>query len=159
MFCASSDTLQSITEKTKLLAQKCTQQIRVQQCLSPSAKKDAPPLIGAGQQARDTVVTSTAAADQAAATASFKCFCPCKGPLNFKVLAKKQIGDGSAVVGCCKITATAPTTGSKESSTKWYVKVIQINEMNSICKYVYLKNGLIQMENEKIKKILLPFYF
>lgn len=43
MFCPSNDTIQNITEKTKLLAQKCSQQIRVSninsaQNSSPSKK-------------------------------------------------------------------------------------------------------------------------
>lgn len=39
MFCPSNETLLSITEKTKLLAQKCTQQIRAQSGLSPMRRE------------------------------------------------------------------------------------------------------------------------
>lgn len=83
MFCPPNDKLQNLTEKTKLLAQKCTQQIRngQQQMLQiPFTKEE---------------------------KQNFKCFCPCKGPLNLKVLAKKQ------------------SLTNKETTTKWYVKVIQ----------------------------------
>lgn len=115
MFCPSNDTLQSITEKTKLLAQKCTQQIRVQQCLSP-LKKDNAPLIGRDKDASAVVVAANGAVTEK--PSSFKCFCPCKGPLNFKVLAKKIAATG---------VGGAVATAAKETTTKWYVKVIQMH--------------------------------
>lgn len=120
MFCPSNDTLQSITEKTKLLAQKCTQQIRVQQCLSP-LKKDGAPLISRDKDATAVVVAATANAGITITEkpSSFKCFCPCKGPLNFKVLAKKIAATG---------VGGGVTTATKETTTKWYVKVIQMNK-------------------------------
>lgn len=118
MFCASSDTLQSITEKTKLLAQKC------HQCLSP-LKKDVP-LIGGAPAAAAAASVLTASSE----ASTFKCFCPCKGPLNYKVLAKKtNDGGGVPPTGCCKISATAISASKEPSSTKWYVKVIQINNL------------------------------
>lgn len=127
MFCPSNDTLQSITEKTKLLAQKCTQQIRVQQCLSPLKKDSAQhPLIGRDKDAAAataTAVVVTAIGNGGITVtekpSSFKCFCPCKGPLNFKVLAKKIAATGAIGGGV--------TTAAKETTTKWYVKVIQMN--------------------------------
>lgn len=124
MFCPSNDTLQSITEKTKLLAQKCTQQIRVQQCLSPLKKDSAQnPLIGRDKDAIATAVVVAATANGGITVtekpSSFKCFCPCKGPLNFKVLAKKIAATG---------VGGGVTTATKETTTKWYVKVIQMNK-------------------------------
>lgn len=125
MFCPSNDTLQSITEKTKLLAQKCTQQIRVQQCLSPLKKDSAQhPLIGREKDAAATAVVLAATTNGGITVtekpSSFKCFCPCKGPLNFKVLAKKIAATGGVGGGV--------TTAAKETTTKWYVKVIQMNK-------------------------------
>ncbi|XP_055705879.1 ral guanine nucleotide dissociation stimulator-like 1 isoform X3 [Phlebotomus papatasi] len=56
MFCASSDTIQNITEKTKLIAQKCTHQL-----LSSSNRDDQDLLL------KDNF--------------GFRCFCPCKASI------------------------------------------------------------------------------
>lgn len=135
MFCPSNDTLANITEKTKLLAQKCTQQIRVQQCVINSPVKTAVLQnsnsvncnnVSAQQQQQQYLSTTTTTtknnkdfivssqddsfflsnnSNKPNGKPNFKCFCPCKGPLNIKVLTKKNLG--------------------KEANTKWYVKVIQ----------------------------------
>lgn len=120
MFCPSNEKLQSLTEKTKLLAQKCTQQIRVhQQCISGQLRKDSLPLI-ASQKEKDSLATTTSSCSSVVGGSggesnkpNFKCFCPCKGPLSFKVLSSSSRKNSNA-------------GANKEPTAKWYVKVIQI---------------------------------
>ncbi|XP_037047754.1 ral guanine nucleotide dissociation stimulator-like 1 isoform X2 [Bradysia coprophila] len=95
MFCPSNDTLQTISVKTKLLAQKCTQQIH---CINPQ-KKDVTQASLIQNEYPGGVVVSGSATDRP----TFQCFCPCKQTLDtFKTLPKKS--------------------NTKDSTTKWYVK-------------------------------------
>lgn len=99
MFCPSNDTLQTISVKTKLLAQKCTQQI---QCINTQKKDVAQASLiqneypggGGGGGATDRP--------------TFQCFCPCKQKSSdtLKTLPKKS--------------------STKDTATKWYVKVITL---------------------------------
>lgn len=76
MFCPSNETLQSLSEKTKLLAQKCTQQIRVtaqHQC-TPLIKKD-------GTQTKDIKISS-----------GLRCFCPCKNSFKINKKSPTKVG-------------------------------------------------------------------
>lgn len=121
MFCATTDTFQSLTEKTKLLAQKCSQQIlsSTPSCVAPNV---------------DSVVTNSTFYDDAVDSKSQsmtilqlasagngghlhhdasstmhakdnfkdKCLCACKGTIG-RFMGKKSPG--------------------KERTTKWYIKV------------------------------------
>lgn len=119
MFCPSNDTLSNITEKTKLLAQKCTQQIRVQHqqsCMSPGKKTSANNNSAATTPLSSSITTTVFNSKDSLINKddvncaknnvkpNFKCFCPCKGTLSLRALAKKSF--------------------SKETgTTRWYVKV------------------------------------
>lgn len=117
MFCPSNDTLQSITEKTKLLAQKCTHQMRTQPCLSPLKKDNTTAPLLNRKELKDGVIVASGGSPTEKQS-SFKCFCPCKGPLNFKVLSAKKTAAEKSGGGAA--------AARKLSTTKWYVKVIQI---------------------------------
>lgn len=107
MFCPSNETLQNITEKTKLLAQKCTQQIRVSSDQQTSGSGGATE----GGQQDSTGKVPPSPAKESGGSKSLRCLCPCKGTLS-KIIAKK--------VGA--------VTGKEQprSTTRWYVKVIQM---------------------------------
>lgn len=138
MFCPSNETLQNLTEKTKLLAQKCSHQIRVASgsasvygASEQSSAADAPLIATTGPA---TAVVAPMATDlppppppplpKAASTnnhaatkegsRSLRCLCPCKGTIS-KMLAKKL----GASVG-------SKEHGTISSTTRWYVKVIQM---------------------------------
>lgn len=134
MFCPSNETLLSLTEKTKLLAQKCTQQIRAQSGLSPMRKETAtfhlptPTGVadggGGGQrEVNGTEFNSDPASTNGAGggggatvgSVSLNCF-------NTRGATAKtcQANARKQSTGCC----TAPN--AKERTTKWYVKVIQM---------------------------------
>lgn len=104
MFCPSNDTLQTISVKTKLLAQKCTQQIRLpNQCINSQKKDSAQTSLIQNENPGGIVVTGSTSDKP-----TFQCFCPCKKSQdNFKTLPKKN--------------------SSKDITTKWYVKVINFN--------------------------------
>ncbi|EDS26786.1 cytochrome P450 6A1 [Culex quinquefasciatus] len=103
MFCPSNETLQNITEKTKLLAQKCTQQIRVSSDQQTSGSGGATE----GGQQDSTGKVPPSPAKESGGSKSLRCLCPCKGTLS-KIIAKK--------VGA--------VTGKEQprSTTRWYVK-------------------------------------
>lgn len=131
MFCPSNDTLSTITEKTKLLAQKCTQQIRVQHqqsCLSPGKKSNnnhnntsiLTTLSATVFNSKESLLNnkddggvSPSSEHQNNVKSNFKCFCPCKGSLSLRALTKR---------GFSKDTNTTSDGGSG-STTRWYVKV------------------------------------
>uniref|UniRef100_A0A182NV68 Ras-GEF domain-containing protein n=1 Tax=Anopheles dirus TaxID=7168 RepID=A0A182NV68_9DIPT len=120
MFCPSNETLQNLTEKTKLLAHKCTQQIRN----SASAHSDGATPAAAPAQHRDPAAAPVAAdpqgmkepagglvagvplVDGAVAKSGLRCFCPCKGTLS-KIMGRKY---------------AAGKEGQSQRTTKWYVK-------------------------------------
>lgn len=123
MFCATTDTIQSLTEKTKLLAQKCSQQIlsSTPSCVAPNVDS-----IVANSQFYDDVVDSKNQSMTILQLASAgngghmpqhqhdnstmvakenfkdKCLCACKGTIG-RFMGKKSPG--------------------KERTTKWYIKV------------------------------------
>ncbi|XP_063697385.1 ral guanine nucleotide dissociation stimulator-like 1 isoform X2 [Culicoides brevitarsis] len=116
MFCATTDTIQSISEKTKLLAQKCSQQI-LQSPKCVSAPND--DIVKAYSNDDDVVennnknmtILDLASAgnggqqfDQTGTQdANFKekCLCACKGTIG-RIMGKKVV--------------------AKERTTKWYIK-------------------------------------
>uniref|UniRef100_A0A1Q3FU09 Putative guanine-nucleotide releasing factor n=1 Tax=Culex tarsalis TaxID=7177 RepID=A0A1Q3FU09_CULTA len=106
MFCPSNETLQNITEKTKLLAQKCTQQIRVSSDLQQTSGSGGV-TEGGQQDSAGIPKVPPSPAKESSGTKSLRCLCPCKGTLS-KIIAKK--------VGA--------VTGKEQprSTTRWYVK-------------------------------------
>ncbi|XP_062711541.1 uncharacterized protein LOC134289569 isoform X2 [Aedes albopictus] len=136
MFCPSNETLQNLTEKTKLLAQKCSHQIRVASgsasvygASEQSSAADAPLIATSGVPTATAVVApmatdlppppppplpKAASTNNHAATKegsrSLRCLCPCKGTIS-KMLAKKL----GASVG-------SKEHGTISSTTRWYVK-------------------------------------
>ncbi|XP_065075689.1 ral guanine nucleotide dissociation stimulator-like 1 isoform X1 [Ochlerotatus camptorhynchus] len=118
MFCPSNETLQNLTEKTKLLAQKCSQQIRV-----------ASATYGSEQPEPDLAAPATAATGAGSlpppppspvkeGTKSLRCLCPCKGTIS-KIIAKK-VGIVVAGKDHHHQQTTLPRAGT--SNTRWYVK-------------------------------------
>lgn len=103
MFCPSNDTLQTISVKTKLLAQKCTQQIRLpNQCINPQKKDVAQTSLIQNDSPGGNIVSGSTSDKP-----TFQCFCPCKQSQDtVKTLQKKN--------------------SSKDITTKWYVKVITL---------------------------------
>ncbi|XP_058466846.1 ral guanine nucleotide dissociation stimulator-like 1 isoform X1 [Malaya genurostris] len=117
MFCPSNETLQNLTEKTKLLAQKCSQQIRV---ASSGAGPDISEPLTVDQQSLQQPISkigsetmaslqSITSAGRDLGTKSLRCLCPCKGTLS-KIIGKKV----GPVVG--------REPQRKTSTTRWYVK-------------------------------------
>lgn len=103
MFCPSNDTLQTISVKTRLLAQKCTQQIRLHQHCINGQKKDIAHTGLLQNDNTDGIIGSGSTSDKP----TFQCFCPCKQSQDtLKTLSKKST--------------------SKDITTKWYVKVITL---------------------------------
>uniref|UniRef100_A0A182SKU6 Uncharacterized protein n=1 Tax=Anopheles maculatus TaxID=74869 RepID=A0A182SKU6_9DIPT len=126
MFCPSNETLQSLTEKTKLLAHKCTQQIRhntVSGTNNIATGDGASTGTAAGQQQSTPVADPQRSAGKENGTSgkeerlggmaggTLRCFCPCKGTIS-KLMGRKL--------------ATASKEGQSQRTTKWYVKVIQM---------------------------------
>lgn len=103
MFCPPNDTLQTISVKTKLLAQKCTQQIRLpNQCINLQKKDVAQASLIQNENPDGSIVSGTASDKP-----TFQCFCPCKQTQEtHKTLPKKN--------------------SNKDITTKWYVKVITL---------------------------------
>lgn len=106
MFCPSNDTLQTISVKTKLLAQKCTQQIRLpNQCIN-TQKKDVAQASLIQNENPGGIIVGGSTSDKP----TFQCFCPCKqSQETVKTLPKKN-----------------SSKESKDITTKWYVKVITL---------------------------------
>lgn len=148
MFCPSNETLLSLTEKTKLLAQKCTQQIRAQSGLSPM-KREPPPaaasvitspcggdtspnitMLREGSHGTTGVPDGDGRPDSVSPTTvggSLNCFNARNSSFKLLQLNRKQSS------GCCALSASLSTAaglnngvGPKERTTKWYVKVIQM---------------------------------
>uniref|UniRef100_A0A182M3T3 Uncharacterized protein n=2 Tax=Anopheles culicifacies TaxID=139723 RepID=A0A182M3T3_9DIPT len=124
MFCPSNETLQSITEKTKLLAHKCTQQIRNNAAAAATIDGGVPGggAAGAQQQPASVVDAPRSCSKDAQASGkeerlggmaggTLRCFCPCKGTLS-KLMGRK--------------VAATSKEGQSQRTTKWYVKVIQM---------------------------------
>uniref|UniRef100_A0A336MNK3 CSON004376 protein n=1 Tax=Culicoides sonorensis TaxID=179676 RepID=A0A336MNK3_CULSO len=121
MFCATTDTIQSLTEKTKLLAQKCSQQILAStpSCVGPecisnhenintcggdniSQSMTILQLASAGNGGHQQHETSTVVhAKDKDHNFKEKCLCACKGTIG-RFMGKKSPG--------------------KERTTKWYIK-------------------------------------
>uniref|UniRef100_A0A182P9V0 Ras-GEF domain-containing protein n=1 Tax=Anopheles epiroticus TaxID=199890 RepID=A0A182P9V0_9DIPT len=126
MFCPSNETLQSITEKTKLLAHKCTQQIRHNNSSSNSDGSAATGGVGGAagavaatgghQQSASAVDPQRTCKDGTAGGkeerpvglggGTLRCFCPCKGTIS-KLMGRKY---------------AASKEGQSQRTTKWYVK-------------------------------------
>ncbi|XP_055623131.1 ral guanine nucleotide dissociation stimulator-like 1 [Toxorhynchites rutilus septentrionalis] len=111
MFCPSNETLQSLTEKTKLLAQKCSQQIRVTTAgygseHNAAAAAEQQQFGSAGSVA--SLQSNTNPPKEGGGSKSLRCLCPCKGTLS-KIIAKKV----GVVTG--KDQKNVPTA-------RWYVK-------------------------------------
>lgn len=114
MFCATTDTIQSLTEKTKLLAQKCSQQIS---CVAPNSDSvivknsrfyddESDVVVDKSQSMTILQLASTGngGGQHDAKDINFKdkCLCACKGTIG-RFMGKKSPG--------------------KERTTKWYIKV------------------------------------
>ncbi|XP_049300037.1 ral guanine nucleotide dissociation stimulator-like 1 isoform X2 [Anopheles funestus] len=116
MFCPSNETLQSITEKTKLLAHKCTQQIRHNTAASTNSD-GAGGTTGVQQQSAPGVDPQRSCSKDGPnakedrpggmAGGTLRCFCPCKGTIG-KLIGRK--------------VAAASKEGQSQRTTKWYVK-------------------------------------
>lgn len=132
MFCATTDTIQSLTEKTKLLAQKCSQQIlsSTPSCVAPNIDSvivtnsrfydDVPSSPGDKSTCQSMTILQLASEGNGGqqqhdssmhAKDNFKekCLCACKGTIG-RFMGKKSPG--------------------KERTTKWYIKV-KHNDMNA----------------------------
>lgn len=130
MFCPSNETLQNLTEKTKLLAQKCSQQIRVASATygseQPEPDPAAPAMAGAGGAGSLPPPPPSPVKE---GTKSLRCLCPCKGTIS-KMIAKKV---GLVVTGKDHQHATLPRAGT--SNTRWYVKVIQMAYWHNVDRF------------------------
>ncbi|XP_035903536.1 ral guanine nucleotide dissociation stimulator-like 1 isoform X1 [Anopheles stephensi] len=119
MFCPSNETLHSLTEKTKLLAHKCTQQIRhntaagTNNVSSTGGDGAGTGTVGppADDPQRSACKENGASGKEerlgGMAGGTLRCFCPCKGTLS-KLMGRKL--------------ATASKEGQSQRTTKWYVK-------------------------------------
>ena len=137
MFCPSNETLQSITEKTKLLAHKCTQQIRNNSNNSSNNSDGSSPTGGGGAAGAAAQAATTGGHQPVPAVdpqrtckdgtaggkdegrpvglgggGTLRCFCPCKGTIS-KLMGRKY-------------AASKEQQGQSQRTTKWYVKVIQM---------------------------------
>nr|XP_040231254.2 ral guanine nucleotide dissociation stimulator-like 1 isoform X1 [Anopheles coluzzii]XP_040231255.2 ral guanine nucleotide dissociation stimulator-like 1 isoform X1 [Anopheles coluzzii]XP_040231256.2 ral guanine nucleotide dissociation stimulator-like 1 isoform X1 [Anopheles coluzzii]XP_049466686.1 ral guanine nucleotide dissociation stimulator-like 1 isoform X1 [Anopheles coluzzii]XP_049466687.1 ral guanine nucleotide dissociation stimulator-like 1 isoform X1 [Anopheles coluzzii] len=133
MFCPSNETLQSITEKTKLLAHKCTQQIRNNSNNSSNNSVGSSPTGGGGAAGATAQAATTGGHQPVPAVdpqrtckdgtaggkdegrpvglgggGTLRCFCPCKGTIS-KLMGRKY-------------TASKEQQGQSQRTTKWYVK-------------------------------------
>lgn len=113
MFCPNNDTLQNITEKTKLLAQKCSQQIRVSTMSMDSSS---------GQQL-STFKSYLNENHQDGVRDTDTSFSPTINCLtanltSFNRLIKERCNAISSYT--CN---TLPRTRPKRATTKWYIKV------------------------------------
>lgn len=162
MFCPSNETLLSLTEKTKLLAQKCTQQIRAQSGLSPMRRETAvfhlptPPSGAAVAAEMDANSSATETGNSVAQkdlldiggetrtaddedvggglAASLNCFTGRGGAVKNQHHCLHSRKQSTAG-GCSgSSVATESHVGPKERTTKWYVKVIQIAKQKVIPK-------------------------
>lgn len=155
MFCPSNETLLSITEKTKLLAQKCTQQIRAQSGLSPMRRETAtfhlptPSAVADGgtpKEVNTTTALSEVTSDPAPATGvaaavgtgvagsaiggggnGSSVSLNCFNTRGANVKERHLVNARKLSTGCCAVT------GPKERTTKWYVKVIQMAWYSWFC--------------------------
>lgn len=113
MFCPSNETLQNITEKTKLLAQKCSQQIRVTTISMDSSN---------GQQVSTfKSYLSENHSDEIRnldSPLSPTINCLTANLTSFNRLIKERCNAISSYT--CN---TLPRTRPKRATTKWYIKV------------------------------------
>ncbi|XP_050093231.1 ral guanine nucleotide dissociation stimulator-like 1 isoform X2 [Anopheles aquasalis] len=117
MFCPSNETLQNLTEKTKLLAHKCTQQIRAGvtggqeqgEAHGPGAGTEMPSSKGS-----ELMVNEALSVGADGGKSTLRCFCPCKGTLS-KIMGKKLAG---------KLQPQHQQQEHQQSqrTTRWYVK-------------------------------------
>ncbi|XP_055600555.1 ral guanine nucleotide dissociation stimulator-like 1 isoform X2 [Uranotaenia lowii] len=142
MFCPSNETLQNLTEKTKLLAQKCSQKIQVtgtdpvnstgsglveqhqyyqqqqqhqqQREHLISNRNGGVDVVDLGKSSSKESTGKDGASWTAAGKGSLRCFCPCKGTLS-KMLAKKV----GVVTGR---DHSQQQQQQSRSTTRWYVK-------------------------------------
>lgn len=127
MFCATTDTIQSLTEKTKLLAQKCSQQIlsSTPSCVAPNYNNESMKIdneiqqipktetgqsmtilqlacAGNGGNTIDSVNNSFNNSNSIKDDFKNKCLCACKGTIGRFMTKKSPV---------------------KDRTTKWYIKV------------------------------------
>lgn len=126
MFCPPNETLQQLTEKTKLLAQKCTQQMRV---TSPSA--DQSDATSSESSARQQVATfksyiSEVENDGETETISFPDVA--QSPLNCLTVNLSSLN--RIIKNRCSFMSTTSYTCStfprkkpKKATAKWFIKV------------------------------------
>ena len=111
MFCSKNDVILSISEKTKLLAQKCTQTIRVHHCKTPangqtlSAFSSSVPAQG--------ILNGSKADGKHNDISPSACFCGIAGSLRLKT-RRKSLSDTDQ---------RARKRSVSSSTTTWYVKV------------------------------------
>lgn len=112
MFCPNNETLQNLTEKTKLIAQKCSQQIRVsndhQQVSTFKSYINEP----------DDAINMTDTTSPTSPINIGSCITANLTSLNR--LIKERCSFMSATTYTCN---TFPRAKPKERSTKWYIKV------------------------------------
>ena len=109
MFCPNNETLQTITEKTKLLAQKCSQQIRV--------TNDHQQVSTFKSYIKEPEIDDAIGVFDSSPTSPINCLTANISSLNR--LIKERCSLSVASYKC----NTFPRIRSKERSTKWYVKV------------------------------------
>lgn len=117
MFCSQSDKIQSIVERSKLLAQKCSQQVEKR---SNAERKNRSPSIVDDSSRKDDELEIR--------HRSVPCF---KNPIN-------RLLDNYA-----RATLPLRSTNSRRSNSIWYIKVtMQISVMvcGLMCTYLILKN-------------------
>ena len=150
MFCPSNERLQNLTEKTKLLAQKCTQQIRATNLVHQQSG-----CIGTTTTGQSTILTTTSAPETHSQTTtvdsklinstnlyiknctngktSLRYLCPCKKgtlrqlitkrrcPLNLPQSNQEQTQQYVKE----QLQQQPQHLLNQQRTTKWYVKVIQ----------------------------------
>lgn len=152
MFCPSNETLLSITEKTKLLAQKCTQQIRAQSGLSPMRREPptfhlptptGPPLPLAAAPGVEDNTSNPKETENGALPKVVSQKAMSENEVDTKEAEVNGGGGLAASLNCFnsrggmkvqQVTARKKSTGGfsssantqKERTTMWYVKVIQM---------------------------------
>jgi hypothetical protein len=137
MFYPSSDVLQDLTERTKLIAQKCSSQSRAQQNAEARESTDANlPVKSTGQDAAKSIASpQTCNHSNKFSTGPDKCrlncLCACgkKNLASLNRLIKNRCsfmsnGTFNPFTSFAQTSAnTLPKRKPKKSSTKWYVKV------------------------------------
>lgn len=123
MFCPSNDALQSLTEKTKLLAHKCT--IRVSNSETATPTQPGNVHLSAPQSGNLASIPPNSALDSLNGKCRLNCLCS-TSKRNFATLNrifKNRCGFMAANVTQFA-SNTLPKKKSKKATTRWYIKVI-----------------------------------